>query len=130
MLQVLLLIQLIISVTMVFLILIQRSEGGGLGIGGGGGSMMSARGVANVLTRATSVLAAAFISLALVLTVLAVNRDEATSVVDVLEQETVEDGGFSIALPSNTGNTGAGEDDGNGGDSGTNQEGNGGSDGN
>ena len=58
-------IHIIIAVALVGVILLQRNEGGGLGIGGGGGQgggFMTARGTANALTRATTVLAVAFFS--------------------------------------------------------------------
>ena len=48
-----------IVLAMVGLVLLQNSEGGGLGMGGGGGFMTS-RGTANVLTRATAILAGLF----------------------------------------------------------------------
>jgi preprotein translocase subunit SecG len=50
-------------------VLIQRSEGGGLGLGTsqGMGSFMSGRGTANLLTRATAILATAFMALSLTL---------------------------------------------------------------
>jgi preprotein translocase subunit SecG len=51
-------------------VLLQRSEGGGLGIGGGGGFMTN-RGTANVLTRATAILAGLFFVTSLVLSMLA-----------------------------------------------------------
>ena len=62
MIEVVLAVHLMIAVALVVIILLQRSEGGGLGIGGGGGGggFMSARGTANLLTRATAVLAACF----------------------------------------------------------------------
>ena len=58
--QIVLVIHLLIALGLVGLVLIQRSEGGGLGMGGGGGGggMMSVRGTASFLTRATGVLAA------------------------------------------------------------------------
>jgi preprotein translocase subunit SecG len=52
-------IHLLIVLALVGVVLMQRSEGGGLGIGGGSG-FMTARGAANVLTRATAILAAGF----------------------------------------------------------------------
>ena len=63
---VLLVIQILLAVGLVGVILIQRNEGGmgGLGGGGGGGGgagMMTSRSAANLLTRATAVLAALFI---------------------------------------------------------------------
>jgi preprotein translocase subunit SecG len=55
-------------------VLLQRSEGGGLGIGSGGGFMTS-RGTANVLTRATAILAGLFFVTSLMLSILAgINR--------------------------------------------------------
>lgn len=87
MLQVLLVIHLIIAIALVAVILMQRSEGGGLGIGGPGG-VMSARGSANLLTRATSILAVAFIGLSLAMAIVTSNRDTGSSVMDLEETET------------------------------------------
>jgi preprotein translocase subunit SecG len=65
---VVILIHLMIVLAMVGLVLIQKSEGGGLGMGGGsGGGFMSNRGTANVLTRATGILAALFFATSLLL---------------------------------------------------------------
>jgi len=84
MMQVLLALEIVIAIFLVATILMQRSEGGALGMGGGGGvgGLMSARGAGNLLTRATAVLAACFIGIALALAVLAGNRDDGTSVFD------------------------------------------------
>ena len=69
---VVILIHLMIVLAMVGLVLIQKSEGGGLGMGGGsGGGFMSNRGTANVLTRATGILAALFFATSLFLSILA-----------------------------------------------------------
>ena len=69
---VVILIHLMIVLAMVGLVLIQKSEGGGLGMGGGsGGGFMSSRGTANVLTRATAVLAGVFFATSLFLSILA-----------------------------------------------------------
>ena len=59
MITVVLVIHLLIAIALVSTVLVQRSEGGGLGIGGGGG-LMTGRASANLLTRTTAVLAAAF----------------------------------------------------------------------
>lgn len=67
---VLLVIHLMIAAALVGVVLLQRSEGGALGMGGGGG-FMAGRGQANVLTRATAVLAAAFFATSILLTILA-----------------------------------------------------------
>jgi preprotein translocase subunit SecG len=62
-------IHLIVVVALVAVVLLQRSEGGALGIGGGG--FMTGRGQANVLTRATAILAALFFATSLGLTIYA-----------------------------------------------------------
>ena len=67
---VLIAVHLMIVVALVGVVLLQRSEGGALGMGGGGG-FMTGRGQANVLTRATAILAALFFMTSLGLTVLA-----------------------------------------------------------
>jgi preprotein translocase subunit SecG len=69
---VLTIIQLFVTLALIGVVLIQRSEGGGLGIGSsqGMGAFMSGRGTANLLTRATAVLATAFMGLSLALALL------------------------------------------------------------
>ena len=63
-------IHLMIVAVMIGAVLLQKSEGGGLGMGGGAG-FMSSRGTANVLTRATGILAALFFATSLFLSILA-----------------------------------------------------------
>jgi preprotein translocase subunit SecG len=67
---ILIVIHLIVVVGLVGVVLLQRSEGGALGIGGGGG-FMTGRGQANVLTRATAILATLFFVTSLALTIYA-----------------------------------------------------------
>jgi preprotein translocase subunit SecG len=55
-----------IVATLIATVLLQKSEGGGLGVGGGAG-FMSSRGTANLLTRATAVLAVGFFATSLFL---------------------------------------------------------------
>ena len=62
-------------------VLLQRSEGGGLGIGGGGGGFMTSRGTANVLTRATAILAGLFFATSLLLSILAGFNRKPTSII-------------------------------------------------
>src|SRR3990167_3321975 len=57
----LLVVHTLIAAALVGVILMQRSEGGGLGMGGSPAGLMSARGAADFLTRATAILAALFI---------------------------------------------------------------------
>ena len=72
---VLIVIHLMVVLALIGVVLIQRSEGGGLGIGGGGGGsgggFFTARGTANVLTRATAILALIFFITSLSLTIVA-----------------------------------------------------------
>src|SRR6476619_1928477 len=67
---VIIVIHLMIVAGLIGVVLLQKSEGGGLGIGNTGG-FLSSRGTANVLTRATAFLAAAFFTTSLVLSILA-----------------------------------------------------------
>jgi len=61
----------LVAVTMVVFILLQRSEGGALGMSGGGpGNFMSARGTGDLLSRATQILAGIFFALCLAMTLL------------------------------------------------------------
>jgi preprotein translocase subunit SecG len=84
---VLLVIHLLVAVSLIGVVLLQRSEGGALGMGGSGGGMggfLTGRGTANLLTRATAVLATAFMVTSLSLTILASTRSEPTSIIDEL----------------------------------------------
>ncbi len=71
MLTFLLVVQAIVGTVLVGVILMQQSEGGGLGMGGSPSGLMSARGAADFLTRATTVLASIFIGLSILHAVLA-----------------------------------------------------------
>ncbi|PAX09791.1 preprotein translocase subunit SecG [Sphingomonas lenta] len=74
----LLVVHAIIAAALVTVILMQRSEGGGLGMGGSPSGLMSARGAADFLTRATAVLATVFVTMSIVLAVLAATRQTET----------------------------------------------------
>ncbi len=90
--NVLLVIHLMLAISMIGVVLLQRSEGGGLGIGGGGGGgggggmggFLTGRGTANLLTRATAILAACFMMTSITLTILASGSAERRSIVDEL----------------------------------------------
>ncbi len=87
MVQILLVVQVLVAAALIGIILIQRSETDGFGLGSGGGNnFMSGRSSANLLTRATSFLAALFIINSLVLSVLAA-RGHQSSIVDSVVQE-------------------------------------------
>jgi preprotein translocase subunit SecG len=72
----LLVVHAVIAFLLVTIILMQKSEGGGLTSGGSPSGLMSARGAANFLTRATAVLAGAFVVMSITLAVLAATRGD------------------------------------------------------
>ncbi len=88
MLTVVLVIHLLIAIAMVATVLLQRSEGGALGMGGGGGGgggmggFMTGRATANILTRATGILAAGFFVTSMTLAIMSGSGREATSIMD------------------------------------------------
>lgn len=90
--NVLLIILLLLALALIIVVLMQRSEGGGLGMGGGGGGggMMSGRGAASALSKVTWVLAAAFLSLCVALTIIAARESGNSSVLDRLGTEQVD----------------------------------------
>jgi preprotein translocase subunit SecG len=77
--HVVIVVHLMLVLALIGVVLLQKSEGGGLGIGGGGGFMTS-RGTANVLTRATAILAGLFFLTSLVLSILAGLNHKSTSI--------------------------------------------------
>jgi len=84
MLILLLAIHILVAVSLVGVVLLQKSEGGALGMGGGGMSgFMTGRSTANLLTRATAILAAAFMTTSVLLVVMH-NRERAPR--SILEQ--------------------------------------------
>lgn len=66
-------VQALVAAALVGVVLMQKSEGGGLGVGGSPSGLMSARGAANFLTRATAILATLFVLLSIILAALAVD---------------------------------------------------------
>jgi preprotein translocase subunit SecG len=81
---VLLVIHLMIAAALCAVVLLQRSEGGALGIGGSGGvgGFMTGRGTANMLTRLTAGLAAAFFVTSISLTLIAQQSRRGVSPLD------------------------------------------------
>lgn len=92
---VLLVIHVILALTLVGVILLQRSEGGGLGMGGGGaatgGGLISTRAAADLLTRMTAVLAGCFMMTSITLAIMAKSRDSALAVLDAPAVEDMVD---------------------------------------
>ncbi len=88
-------LQAIIAAALVGVILMQRSEGGGLGVGGNPSGLMSARGAADILTRATAVLAVIFVGLSIALAIIAVGENSGDSIDQTLDRS----GGAEVAAP-------------------------------
>jgi preprotein translocase subunit SecG len=78
--HVVIVVHLMLVLALIGVVLLQKSEGGGLGIGSTGGFMTS-RGTANVLTRATAVLAGLFFATSLILSILAGMNRKPTSII-------------------------------------------------
>lgn len=99
---VVLVIHLLVAIALVGVILLQRSEGGGLGIGGGGGGsgVFTARGSANLLTRATAVLAIAFVSTSVTLAILSGRAVGPSSILESLPAAPVEPAPAEPASPA------------------------------
>ncbi len=80
-----LIVHLVLVVFLVGIVLLQRSEGGALGMGGGGGGgggVMTGRGAATALQRATWYIAIGFLVTSLTLTIMATTERRSNSVFD------------------------------------------------
>ena len=84
----LLALSLLSCIALIVAVLLQRSEGGALGMGGGGGGgLVSGRGAADTLVRATMFLAAIFIVTCLALTRITYeNSKDSSEVTQTLEE--------------------------------------------
>lgn len=83
--HVILVIHLIVAISMVVLVLLQRSEGAGLA-GPSAGGMMPVRGNGNILTRATAIMATLFFITSITLAIMA--RGQApTSIADQIVKD-------------------------------------------
>jgi preprotein translocase subunit SecG len=79
-LDILLAILIVVCLSLIGVILLQRSEGGALGMSGGGpGAFMTARGTGDLLTRTTQILAAVFFALCLGMTLISGHSHNAGS---------------------------------------------------
>ena len=78
--NVVLIIHLLLALSLIGVVLLQRSEGGGLGMGGGGA--MTGRAAATALGKVTWGLAIAFICTSIALTVIAAQNAAGSSVID------------------------------------------------
>jgi len=91
--NVVLVIHLILSVSLIGIVLLQRSEGGGLGIGGGGNNSGGGRPKAAPLAKVTWIIAIAFLITSITLTIIAAKNSGESSVTDgfsTTETDTLE----------------------------------------
>ena len=86
----LLTLQIIVSVSLVGVVLLQRSEGGGFVGGSGSAGMLSVRGAGDLLTRTTWILGASFFVISLLLTILAGREKGASSIVDRMKIDSLD----------------------------------------
>ncbi|HEV8037067.1 preprotein translocase subunit SecG [Yoonia sp.] len=93
--NVVLIIHLILALSLIGTVLLQRSEGGGLGMGGGGGATGS-RPAPTAMSKFTWALAVAFICTSIALTLIAANNTAGSSVADRFGAAPVQEG---VAVP-------------------------------
>lgn len=98
--NVVLAIHVLIALSLVIVVLLQRSEGGGLGMGRTD-SLVSTRGQANLLTRTTAILAGTFFATSIALAILAGTHSKRGSFMDQSKPPA------SQSAPSTTPSTGA-----------------------
>lgn len=99
--NIVLVVHLILALSLIGVVLLQRSEGGGLGMGGGGGGAMSSRGAATALGKITWALAICFIATSITLTVIAAENSAGSSVIDRLgNAPALPDDADSPSLPA------------------------------
>ncbi|MDE0590147.1 preprotein translocase subunit SecG [Halocynthiibacter sp. C4] len=80
--NIVLVIHLILALSLIGIVLLQRSEGGGLGVGGGGNKGVSTRSAETALGKITWFLAIGFIVTSITLTVIAAQKSSSGSVLD------------------------------------------------
>ena len=86
MITVILTIHIILALSIICAVLLQKSEGGGLGIGGSGGAgggFMTARGTANLLTKITAFLGACFFLTSILLALLSSSNNTSSIAIEV-----------------------------------------------
>ena len=86
MITVILTIHIILALSIICAVLLQKSEGGGLGIGGSGGAgggFMTARGTANLLTKITAFLGACFFLTSILLALLSSSNNTVSIATEV-----------------------------------------------
>ena len=76
-------VHVLIALALIGVVMLQKSEGGALGMGGGGMSgFMTGRSTANLLTRTTAILGAAFFATSILLVLLSQSNRAPRSIID------------------------------------------------
>lgn len=92
----LLVVQAIVAAVMIAVILMQKSEGGGLGVGGSPTGLLSARGAADFMTRATTVLATLFVGLSILLAAMAAAGTSGSAIDTTLSKSAQQQSGGGL----------------------------------
>ena len=87
--NVVLTIHLLLVLSLIGVVLLQRSEGGGLGMGGGGGGAMSGRSAGTALGKITWVLGFGLFATSMSLTIIAAQNSAGSSVLDRIQDAPV-----------------------------------------
>ncbi len=97
--NVILIVHLLLALSLIGVVLMQRSEGGGLGIGGGDANPSAGRPPLTAMAKLTWGLAIAFIATSLTLTIMAAQQSATTSVLDRLGTPTERSAPASPEVP-------------------------------
>ncbi len=98
--NVVLIVHLLLALSLIGVVLVQRSEGGGLGIGGGDANPSAGRPPLTAMAKLTWALAIAFIATSLTLTIMAAQQSATTSVLDRLGVPTAPSAPTQPELPA------------------------------
>ncbi len=88
-LDLLLTVNIIVCLALIGVVLLQRSEGGALGGGGGPTGLVTPRGAGDLLTRATWVLFAMFLTISLALTLLGGRERSSQAIINRLKLQSI-----------------------------------------
>ncbi len=88
-LDLLLTVNIIVCLALIGVVLLQRSEGGALGGGGGPTGLVTTRGAGDLLTRATWVLFAMFLTISLALTLLGGRERSSQAIINRLKLQSI-----------------------------------------
>ncbi|MDC9701567.1 MAG: preprotein translocase subunit SecG [Alphaproteobacteria bacterium] len=77
----------IVVISLVVTVLLQRSEGGALGVGGSGKAFLGRRGAGDMLTRITMILSVVFFTTSILLALLAQREVHSISFIDRVSEE-------------------------------------------